>query len=93
MDREATKTTSDTRAHAARVVQALVARFGDRIPEDARTLVSFWRASEGGAERAARQLIEFASALGVAVDASSLSAEPCAHDARGSVPVRHGVRS
>ena len=93
MDREATKFISDTRAHAARVVQALIARFGDRVPEDARTLVSFWRASEGGAERAARQLIEFASALGVVVDAFPLPAESCAHDARGSVPVRSGVRS
>lgn len=53
------------RERAAGVAKALAARFGDRVPEDARTLVSFWLASERGAERAAKQLIEFASALGV----------------------------
>ena len=87
------KNAIETRAHAARVVAALVARFGDRVPEDARTIVSFWRASEGGADRAARQLIAFASALGVVVDASPITAEDCAHDARGSAHDRQGVRS
>lgn len=67
MDRDEPLTTP-ARAQAERVVRALVARFGDRVPEDARTLVGFWRASEHGAERAARQLIDFASALGVDVN-------------------------
>lgn len=58
------------RERAEHVARALVARFGDRVPEDARTVVSFWRASERGAERAAQQLIDFASALGVHVNAS-----------------------
>ena len=62
--------TLPARERAEHVARALVARFGDSVPEDARTVVSFWLASERGAERAAQQLIDFASALGVDVNAS-----------------------
>jgi len=62
-----------TRERAGLVARALANRFGDRVPEDAKTLVSFWLASERGAERAAEQLIAFAAALGVAADAPTQS--------------------
>ena len=70
MDHDDTKHSHPARVVAEDVASALVAHFRGRSSEDARTVVSFWLASERGAERAARQLIDFASALGVDVNAS-----------------------
>jgi hypothetical protein len=53
------------RTRAERVAQQLADHFGDALPEDVRTLVSYWRACELGAVRAARVVVLHASAFGI----------------------------
>jgi hypothetical protein len=57
----------DLNAGAARAADAIRAQARGAAREDAETVISYWRSSLVGYERAARQVMEYAHALGVRV--------------------------
>ena len=59
----------DLHVRAKRAARALCARFGAKVPDDVRSIVGYWQGCELALERAAQQVIAYASAKGVA-DAS-----------------------
>lgn len=53
------------RADARAVAEALIAKHGEKLPEDVRTVLSYWKSCEIAAERAAAQLVMYAAGFGV----------------------------
>jgi hypothetical protein len=63
------------------VARRLVTRFGPRLPEDVRTVAGYWQVSLLAADRAAEQLVAYASHHGIHPEAhptpSSRELGPC----------------